>query len=107
MASNKGDFKDKQFQANEVADKVVEQYDEKQARVFYKYVMVSSFAFVFFSAVILIECREVNFLHLPSTPMYDFTASKREVEDMTFTTAAFARRPILYSNPRRKPTNVY
>ena len=35
-----GDFKDKQFAKNEVADKVVEQYDEKQARVFYKYVMV-------------------------------------------------------------------
>eukprot|EP00536_Pseudo-nitzschia_multiseries_P016107 jgi/Psemu1/312797/fgenesh1_kg.1019_\ len=35
----KGDFKDKQFEKNEVADKVVEQYDEKHARVFYKYVM--------------------------------------------------------------------
>lgn len=34
-----GDFKDKQFAENEVADKVVEQYDEKHARVFYKYVM--------------------------------------------------------------------
>ena len=37
---NKGDFKDKQFAEGEVADKVVEQYDLKQARVFYKYVMV-------------------------------------------------------------------
>jgi len=36
---NKGDFKDQQFQQNEVADKVVEQYDDKHARVFYKYVM--------------------------------------------------------------------
>jgi len=34
-----GDFKDKQFAKSEVADKVVEQYDEKHARVFYKYVM--------------------------------------------------------------------
>ena len=36
---DKGDFKDKQFNESEVADKVVEQYDEKHARVFYKYVM--------------------------------------------------------------------
>lgn len=36
---DKGDFKDKQFSEQEVADKVVEQYDEKHARVFYKYVM--------------------------------------------------------------------
>jgi len=36
---NTGDFKDQQFGEKEVADKVVEQYDEKQARVFYKYVM--------------------------------------------------------------------
>lgn len=36
---SKGDFKDKQFEENEVSDKVVEQYDEKQARIFYKYVM--------------------------------------------------------------------
>eukprot|EP00934_Nitzschia_sp_Nitz4_P000307 Nitzschia sp. Nitz4//scaffold190_size42200//27959//28953//NITZ4_007393-RA/size42200-snap-gene-0.81-mRNA-1//1//CDS//3329540147//307//frame0 len=36
---SKGDFKDKQFAENEVADKVVEQYDEQHARVFYKYVM--------------------------------------------------------------------
>lgn len=35
----KGDFTDQQFKENEVADKVVEQYDEKCARVFYKYVM--------------------------------------------------------------------
>eukprot|EP00529_Nitzschia_sp_RCC80_P030677 CAMPEP_0113456130 /NCGR_PEP_ID=MMETSP0014_2-20120614/8728_1 /TAXON_ID=2857 /ORGANISM="Nitzschia sp." /LENGTH=302 /DNA_ID=CAMNT_0000347573 /DNA_START=118 /DNA_END=1026 /DNA_ORIENTATION=- /assembly_acc=CAM_ASM_000159 len=35
----KGDFKDKQFAETEVADKVVEQYDLEQARVFYKYVM--------------------------------------------------------------------
>lgn len=35
----KGDFEDKQFAANEVAEKVIEQYNEKQARVFYKYVM--------------------------------------------------------------------
>ena len=35
-----GDFKGKQFDKEEVADKVVEQYDLKQARVFYKYVMV-------------------------------------------------------------------
>lgn len=34
-----GDFKDKQFAETEVADKVVEQYDLKQARIFYKYVM--------------------------------------------------------------------
>jgi sarcosine/dimethylglycine N-methyltransferase len=34
-----GDFKGKQFAEAEVADKVVEQYDEKHARVFYKYVM--------------------------------------------------------------------
>lgn len=34
-----GDFKDKQFAKDEVASKVVEQYDEAQARVFYKYVM--------------------------------------------------------------------
>jgi hypothetical protein len=34
-----GDFEDKQFSAKEVGDKVVEQYDELQARVFYKYVM--------------------------------------------------------------------
>lgn len=34
-----GDFKDKQFGKEEVADKVVEQYDLKHARVFYKYVM--------------------------------------------------------------------
>ena len=44
MASNDdgvtGDFKGKQFDKEEVADKVVEQYDLKQARVFYKYVMV-------------------------------------------------------------------
>lgn len=39
MASNQGDFKDKQFEEKEVADKVVEQYDTEQARVFYKYVM--------------------------------------------------------------------
>ncbi|KAG7341798.1 type 11 methyltransferase [Nitzschia inconspicua] len=37
--ADKGDFKDKQFSENEVADKVLEQYDEKHARVFYKYVM--------------------------------------------------------------------
>lgn len=35
-----GDFKDKQFEKEEVADKVVEQYDEERARVFYKHVMV-------------------------------------------------------------------
>ena len=35
-----GAFDGKQFEKTEVADKVVEQYDEKQARVFYKYVMV-------------------------------------------------------------------
>mmetsp|Transcript_19970 Transcript_19970/g.33153 ORF Transcript_19970/g.33153 Transcript_19970/m.33153 type:complete len:302 (-) Transcript_19970:159-1064(-) len=34
-----GDFEDKQFAETEVADKVVEQYDELQARIFYKYVM--------------------------------------------------------------------
>lgn len=34
-----GDFENKQFAEEEVADKVVEQYDELQARVFYKYVM--------------------------------------------------------------------
>jgi hypothetical protein len=38
---NTGDFKDKQFQKEEVADKVVEQYDEERARIFYKHVMVS------------------------------------------------------------------
>ncbi|VEU42982.1 unnamed protein product [Pseudo-nitzschia multistriata] len=38
-SETKGDFKDQQFEQNEVADKVVEQYDEKHARVFYKYVM--------------------------------------------------------------------
>jgi sarcosine/dimethylglycine N-methyltransferase len=35
----KGDFKDKQFSESEVASKVVEQYDEEHARIFYKYVM--------------------------------------------------------------------
>mmetsp|Transcript_10921 Transcript_10921/g.16101 ORF Transcript_10921/g.16101 Transcript_10921/m.16101 type:complete len:307 (-) Transcript_10921:44-964(-) len=34
-----GDFKDRQFSEAEVSRKVVEQYDGKQARVFYKYVM--------------------------------------------------------------------
>ena len=34
-----GDFKDKQFTQGEVADKVVEQYDEFCARVFYKVCM--------------------------------------------------------------------
>jgi len=34
-----GDFTNKQFEEQEVADKVVEQYDLKQARIFYKYVM--------------------------------------------------------------------
>mmetsp|Transcript_41813 Transcript_41813/g.50144 ORF Transcript_41813/g.50144 Transcript_41813/m.50144 type:complete len:309 (-) Transcript_41813:255-1181(-) len=38
-AAVKGDFKDTQFSQVEVADKVVEQYDDEQARVFYKYVM--------------------------------------------------------------------
>jgi hypothetical protein len=38
---NTGDFKDKQFEKTEVADKVVEQYDEERARIFYKHVMVS------------------------------------------------------------------
>jgi hypothetical protein len=37
---NTGDFKDKQFEKTEVADKVVEQYDEERARIFYKHVMV-------------------------------------------------------------------
>lgn len=37
--ANTGDFEDKQFAETEVADKVVEQYDELQARIFYKYVM--------------------------------------------------------------------
>ena len=36
---DKGDFKDKQFAESEVASKVIEQYDEAHARVFYKYVM--------------------------------------------------------------------
>ena len=40
MAEVTGDFTDAQFAETEVADKVVEQYDEAQARVFYKYVMV-------------------------------------------------------------------
>ena len=35
-----GDFKGKQFDKKEVGDKVVEQYDEAHARIFYKYVMV-------------------------------------------------------------------
>ena len=35
-----GDFKGQQFKEEEVADKVVEQYDEKHARIFYKHVMV-------------------------------------------------------------------
>lgn len=39
MATDTGDFKGKQFAESEVADKVVEQYDVEQARVFYKYVM--------------------------------------------------------------------
>jgi hypothetical protein len=39
--NNTGDFKDKQFEKEEVADKVVEQYDEERARIFYKHVMVS------------------------------------------------------------------
>lgn len=39
MSDAAGDFKDKQFSESEVASKVVEQYDEKHARVFYKYVM--------------------------------------------------------------------
>mmetsp|Transcript_11268 Transcript_11268/g.23858 ORF Transcript_11268/g.23858 Transcript_11268/m.23858 type:complete len:307 (-) Transcript_11268:60-980(-) len=39
QTESKGDFKDQQFEQSEVADKVVEQYDEKHARVFYKYVM--------------------------------------------------------------------
>lgn len=34
-----GDFKDKQFSKDEVSSKTVEQYDEKQATIFYKYVM--------------------------------------------------------------------
>ena len=34
-----GDFKNKQFSEEEVASKVVEQYDEVHARTFYKYVM--------------------------------------------------------------------
>lgn len=34
-----GNFDDKQFSETEVADKVVEQYNEKQARIFYKCVM--------------------------------------------------------------------
>jgi len=34
-----GDFQNQQFGEREVADKVVEQYDEAHARVFYKYVM--------------------------------------------------------------------
>jgi hypothetical protein len=42
---NTGDFKDKQFQKEEVADKVVEQYDEERARIFYKHVMVSFLRF--------------------------------------------------------------
>jgi hypothetical protein len=40
-ATDTGDFKDKQFEKAEVADKVVEQYDEECARIFYKHVMVS------------------------------------------------------------------
>jgi len=39
VTMNKGDFEGKQFCETEVADKVIEQYDEKHARVFYKYVM--------------------------------------------------------------------
>jgi cob(I)alamin adenosyltransferase len=38
---NTGDFKNKQFEKDEVAVKVVEQYDEARARIFYKHVMVS------------------------------------------------------------------
>jgi sarcosine/dimethylglycine N-methyltransferase len=34
-----GDFTGKQFDSDEVADKVVEQYDHQQARIFYQYVM--------------------------------------------------------------------
>lgn len=34
-----GNFKGQQFGEKEVADKVVEQYDEEHARIFYKYVM--------------------------------------------------------------------
>ena len=34
-----GAFDDKQFSEHEVADKVVEQYNEEQARIFYKHVM--------------------------------------------------------------------
>lgn len=39
MSGSKGDFQDKQFSENDVAEKVIEQYDEKHARVFYKYCM--------------------------------------------------------------------
>jgi hypothetical protein len=39
MTTVTGDFDNKQFAETEVADKVVEQYDELQARIFYKYVM--------------------------------------------------------------------
>lgn len=46
-ATTTGDFKGKQFDKSEVADKVVEQYDEAHARVFYKYVMVCRFNFNF------------------------------------------------------------
>ena len=35
-----GDFTNQQFDKTQVADKVVEQYDEKHARIFYKHVMV-------------------------------------------------------------------
>jgi hypothetical protein len=33
------DFVDKQFAKEEVADKVLEQYDQEHTRIFYKYVM--------------------------------------------------------------------
>ena len=39
MAAVTGDFENKQFAETEVTKKVVEQYDELQARIFYKYVM--------------------------------------------------------------------
>lgn len=39
VAQQTGDFTDKQFSEQEVASKVVEQYDEAHARTFYKYVM--------------------------------------------------------------------
>lgn len=101
-----GNFDGQQFAEKEVSDKVVEQYDELQARVFYKYVMgeFECLTVVFVDVYVMGWSCWLMYSYSPTHVLFPNTLQIIQAAvASTFTMVALPNRRIPFMNRARKP----